>query len=153
VSIGSIKAIFPETQAYRAITLTTFRHDHPEILPAPATLACRPLPLMPFPQPIHASRLIDTQLRLHNAATLVERESFLESAEQAELRRSAVRQQRRGSRRQFFFQLRQDLLNDHRIFDAGNHLGCTTASTARLQLSRAYSHSCMLTALRPLSFC
>jgi hypothetical protein len=38
---------------------------------------------LPFAQPIHASRPIDTLLHLRNAATLtlVERECFLESAE------------------------------------------------------------------------
>ncbi len=90
-----------------------------------------------FPQLIHASRPIDTLLRLRTAATLtlVERECFLESAEQAGLRRcSTVRQQERGSRRQFFFQVRQDLLNDHRVFDAGNHLRGSSAYTAGLNV-------------------
>jgi hypothetical protein len=57
-------------------------------------------------------------LHLRNATTLtlVEWECFSESAEQAGLRRrSIVWQQERGSRRQFFFQVRQDLLNDHRV--------------------------------------
>jgi hypothetical protein len=90
---------------------------------------------LPFPQPIHASRPIDTLSHLRNAATLVERECFLESAEQARLRwRSTVRQQQRGSRRQFLFQVRQDLLNDHRVLDAGNDLGFTSADTARLNV-------------------
>jgi len=34
---------------------------------------------LPFPQPIHASRQIETLLHLRNAATLVARECFLES--------------------------------------------------------------------------
>jgi hypothetical protein len=67
-------------------------------------------------------------LHLRNAATLtlVEPECFLESAEQAGLRRrSTIRQQERGSRRQFFFQVHQDLLDDHRVLDAGNDPGCS----------------------------
>ena len=74
-------------------------------------------------------------LRLRNAATLVDRECFLESAEQAGLRRrSTVRQQERGSRRHFFFQVRQDLLNDHWVFDAGNDLRCSSADSALLNV-------------------
>jgi hypothetical protein len=49
---------------------------------------------LPFPQPIYASRPIKTLLHLRNAATLtlVARECFLESAEQAGLQgRSTVR--------------------------------------------------------------
>ena len=95
---------------------------------------------LPFPQPIHASRPIETLLHLRNAATLtlVERECFLESAEQAGLRRrSTVRQQERGSRRQFFFQVRQDLLNDHWVFDAGNDLRCSSADAALLNVDIA----------------
>jgi hypothetical protein len=43
------------------------------------------------------------------------------SRESAGLRRCpTVRQLERSSYRQFFFQVRQDLLDDHRVFDAGN---------------------------------
>jgi hypothetical protein len=90
----------------------------------------------PFPQPIHASRPSETLLHLRNAATLVERERFLESAEQAGPRwRSTVRQQERGSRRQFFFQVRQNLLNDLWVFDAGNDLNSVVAFTARFAVN------------------
>jgi len=72
---------------------------------------------LPFPQPIHATRQIETLLHLRNAATLVARECFLESAEHTGLRRrSTVRQQERGSCRQFFLQMHQDLLNDPYCF-------------------------------------
>jgi hypothetical protein len=109
---------------------------------------------LPFPQPIHASRPIDTLLHLRNAATLtlVEPECFLESAEQAGLRRrSTVRQQERSSCRQFFFQVRQDLLNDHQVLDAGNDPGCSSTDSARLNvnlenplqpLRPGYCHGC-----------
>ena len=91
---------------------------------------------LPFPQPIHASRQIQTLLHLRKAATLVARECFLESAEQAGLRRrSTVRQQQRCSRRRFFLQVRQDLLNDHRVLDAGNDPGCTSTDSARLNIN------------------
>jgi hypothetical protein len=75
---------------------------------------------------------------LRNAATLtlVEPECFLESAEQAGLRRrTTVRQQERSSCRQFFFQVRQDLLDDHRVFDAGNDPGCSSTDPARLNVN------------------
>ena len=92
---------------------------------------------LPLPQPIPASRSIDTLLRLRNAA-LVERECFLESAEQAGLRRcSTVWQQERGSRRCFLLQVHQYLLNNNRIFNAGNDLGCTSADMARLNVDIA----------------
>jgi hypothetical protein len=79
-------------------------------------------------------------LHLRNAATLtlVEPECFLESAEQAGLRRrSTVRQHKRGSRRQFFFQVHQDLLDDHRVLDAGNDPGCSSTDSARLNVDIA----------------
>jgi len=78
-------------------------------------------------------------LHLRNAATLtlVERECFLESAEQAGLRRrSTVRQQERGSHRFFLLQVRQYLLDDHRVFDTGNHVvDGTAAGTARFDVN------------------
>jgi len=93
---------------------------------------------LPFPQPIDASRPIETLLHLRNAATLTlgETECFLESAEQAGLRRcSTVWQQERGSCRQFFLQMHQDLLNNHWVFDAGNDLRCSSADSARLNVN------------------
>ena len=93
---------------------------------------------LPFPQPIPLSRSIDTLLRLRNAATLVERECFLESAEQAGLRWcSTVWRQERGSRQRFLLQVHQYLLNDQWIFNAGNDPGCTSADTARLNVDIA----------------
>ena len=95
---------------------------------------------LPFPQPIYASRPIKTLLHLRNAATLtlVAREYSRESAEQAGLRRrSTAPQQERRSRRFFLLQVCQDLLDDHRVFDAGNGLGCTSADTARLNVDIA----------------
>ena len=74
---------------------------------------------------------------LRNAATLalVAREYPHESAEQAGLRwRSTAWQQERGSRQCFLLQARQDPLNDHRVFDAGNDLRCSSADTARLNV-------------------
>ena len=77
-------------------------------------------------------------MRLRNAATWVEREYLLESAEQAGLRRcSTVRQQERGSRRCFLLQVHQYLLNDHWIFNAGNYLGSTTAEPAGFHINIA----------------
>jgi len=92
---------------------------------------------LPFPQPIHTSRPIETLLHLRNAATLtlVERECFLESAEQAGLRRrSTARQQGGTSCRQFVFHVCQDLLDDYRVFNAGNDPGYVSADTARLSV-------------------
>jgi hypothetical protein len=77
-------------------------------------------------------------LHLRNAATLtlVERECFLESAEQAGLRgRSTIRQQEHGSHRFFLLQVRQYLLDDHRVFDTGNDLNGTAAFTARFDVN------------------
>jgi hypothetical protein len=106
---------------------------------------------LPFPQPIPVSRSIDTLLRLHKAATLVERECFLESAEQAGLGRcSTVWQQERGSRRCFLLQVHQYLLNDHWIFNAGNDLGCTSADTARLNVDIPQSTTVGENPLQPL---
>ena len=88
---------------------------------------------LPFSQPIPLSRPINTLLRVRNATTCVEQECFPESAEQTGLRwGSTARQQERGSRRRFFFQVRQDLLDDYRVFNAGNDPGCTSADMARL---------------------
>jgi hypothetical protein len=96
--------------------------------------------LLLFSQPIHAPRPIDTLLHLRNAATLTlgEPECFSESAEQAGLRRrSTVWQQERGSRQQFFFQVHQDFLDDHRVFDAGNDPDCSSIDPARVNVNLA----------------
>ena len=91
---------------------------------------------LPFPQPIYASRPINTLLRVRNAATLVERKCFLESAKQARLRRrSTVRQQQRSSYQRFFVQMHQYLLNDHRIFYAGNDPGWSSTDSAPLNIN------------------
>jgi len=77
-------------------------------------------------------------LHLRNAATLtwVERECFLESAEQAGLWRcSTIWQQERGSRWGFLFQLRQYLLNDDGILNAGNYLSRAIADSAPLNIN------------------
>jgi hypothetical protein len=95
---------------------------------------------LPFPRPIHASRPIDTLMHLRNTATLTlgEPECFSESAEQAGLRwGSTVRKQERGSRRRFFFQVHQDLLNDHRVLNAGNDPGCSSTDPARVNVNLA----------------
>ena len=89
---------------------------------------------------------IDTLLRLRNAATFVERECLLESAEQAGLQWcSTVWQQGRGSRRYLLLQVHQYLLNDHRVFDAGNDLCCSSANSALLNVDKEN----MLEPLRP----
>jgi hypothetical protein len=84
---------------------------------------------LPFSQPIPLSRPINTLLRVRNATTCVEQECFPESAEQTGLRwGSTARQQVRGSRRRFFFQVRQDLLDD---------LGCTWAGMVNLDFPQS----------------
>jgi hypothetical protein len=91
---------------------------------------------LPFSQPIHASRQIQTLLHLRKTATWVARECFLESAEQTGLRRrSTVRQQQRSSCQRFFLQMHQYLLNDHRIFYAGNDPGWSSTDSAPLNIN------------------
>ena len=45
-----------------------------------------------------------------------------------------IRQQERRSRRFFLLQVCQDLLDDHRVFDAGNDLRCSSANSALLNV-------------------
>jgi len=93
--------------------------------------------LLLFPQPIPVSGSIDTLLR--HAATFVERECPLESAEQAGLRRcSTVWQQGHGSRRCLVLQVHQYLLNDHWIFNAGNDPGVASIDSAPLNINAEY---------------
>jgi hypothetical protein len=49
-----------------------------------------------------------------------------------------VRQLERSSRRQFFFQVHQYLLNDHWIFNAGNDLGAASTDSAPLNINAEY---------------
>jgi hypothetical protein len=101
---------------------------------------------LPFSQPIPLSRPINTLLRVRNATTCVEQECFPESAGQAGLRwGSTVRKQERRSCRGFFFQVRQDLLNDHRILDTGNDPDRTSTDSARLNIDTEN----LLQSLRP----
>jgi hypothetical protein len=84
-------------------------------------------------------------LHLRNAATWVERDCFLESAEQAGLWRcSTVRQQARGSRWCFLFQVRQYLLNDDGILNAGKSLPRERSECFGYDLSRATADSARL---------
>jgi hypothetical protein len=74
----------------------------------------------------------------------VVRECFLESAEQAGLRwRSTVRQQGGNSCRQFVFHVCQDLLDDYRVFNAGNDLGCTPADSTLLNADVENPPACL----------
>ena len=58
------------------------------------------------------------------------------SAEQAGLRwGSTVRQQERGSCQRYFLQMHQYLLNDHRIFYAGNDPGWSSTDSAPLNIN------------------
>jgi hypothetical protein len=70
------------------------------------------------------------------AATYTKQEHAIASAEQAGLRRrSTIRQQEHGSHRFFLLQVRQYLLDDHRVFDTGNDLNGTAAFTARFDVN------------------